>query len=143
MRGITIIVATILSTVFHFFILTLLDTIPLISQEIPPQPNLYMVDLMPLPAERPTPQKQEEATVQRTVEAKKEEVKKEAVQKEEVKREEFNFGKFSARMRSGDLILLGPSSYTTDKITLSSIFFNNPNEGGYVRLYLIICARVV
>jgi colicin import membrane protein len=81
-KGFRIIVATILSTVIHFFILTLLDTIPLISKEIP-QRNLYMVDLVPLAVEQPAPQKSEEPAVQQ----KEEEVKKEEVKKEEVKKE--------------------------------------------------------
>jgi hypothetical protein len=86
MRGFTIIVATILSTVIHFFILILLDTIPLISKEIPPQPNLYMVDLVPLAMEQPAPQKKEEPAVQQKVEeAKKEEPKRETVKEEKKK----------------------------------------------------------
>ena len=79
MKGSKIMAATIASTVIHFFILTLMDTIPLISKEIP-QRNLYMVDLVEPSVEKPTPQKVEEV--------KKEEVKKEAVKKEEVKKEE-------------------------------------------------------
>ena len=88
MRGSTkIIVATILSTVIHFFVLTLFDTIPLISKEVP-QRNLYMVDLVPLPVEQPAPQQAEKPAIQQKVEeVKKEEVKKEEV-KEEVKKEE-------------------------------------------------------
>jgi colicin import membrane protein len=87
MRGFSIMVATIVSTVFHFFILTLLDTMPLISKEIP-QRNLYMVDLIPLPAERPAPQEEEAAVPKQAAEVKKEEPKKEEVKKEEVKKEE-------------------------------------------------------
>ena len=88
MKGSTkIIVATILSTVIHFFVFTLLDTVPLISKEVP-QRNLYMVDLVPLPVEQPAPQQAEEPAVQQKVEeVKEEEVKKEEV-KEEVKKEE-------------------------------------------------------
>jgi TonB family protein len=89
MRGFTIIVATILSTVIHFFIFTLLGTIPLISKEISPQPDFYMVDLVPLAVERPAPQKEEEPAVQQKVEeVKREEIKQEEVKKEEVTREE-------------------------------------------------------
>jgi TonB family protein len=89
MRGFRIIVATILSTVIHFFIFTLLDTVPLISKEISPQPNLYMVDLVSLAEERPAPQREEKPAVQQKVEeVKKEEIKKEEVKKEEVRREE-------------------------------------------------------
>jgi TonB family protein len=87
MRGFRIIVATILSTVIHFFIFTLLDTVPLISKEISPQPNLYMVDLVSLAEERPAPQREEKPAVQPKVEeAKKEESKRETVKKEEVKK---------------------------------------------------------
>ena len=87
MKGSKIMIATILSTLIHFFVLTLLDTVPLISKEVP-QRNLYMVDLVPLPVEQPAPQQAEEPAVQQTVEeVKKEEVKKEEV-KEEVKKEE-------------------------------------------------------
>jgi TonB family protein len=88
MKNSKIIVATMLSTVIHFFILTLLDTIPLVSKEIP-QRNLYMVDLVPPEVEQPAPQKAEEPAVQQQVEeVKKEEIKKEEVKKEEVKKEE-------------------------------------------------------
>lgn len=88
MKGSTIMVATIVSTLIHFFILTLLDTVPLISKEIP-QRNLYMVDLVPLAVEQPAPQKEEAPPVPQPVEeAKKEEVKKEEEKKEEVKKEE-------------------------------------------------------
>jgi hypothetical protein len=88
-KGFRIIAATVLSTVLHFFILTLLDTIPLISKEIPPQPNLYMVDLVTLAREQPAPQEEEKPAVQQQVEkVKNEEVKKEEVKKEEVKKEE-------------------------------------------------------
>jgi colicin import membrane protein len=87
-KGFRIMVATILSTVIHFFILTLLDTIPLISKEIP-QRNLYMVDLVPAVVEQPAPKQEEKPAVQQKVDkVKKEEVKKEEVKKEEVKKEE-------------------------------------------------------
>ena len=59
MKGSKIMIATILSTLIHFFVLTLLDTVPLISKEVP-QRNLYMVDLVPLPVEQPAPQQAEE-----------------------------------------------------------------------------------
>jgi colicin import membrane protein len=89
MKGFTIITATILSTVIHFFVLALLDTIPLVPKEVPPRPNIYMVDLVPLAMEQRAPQKEEEAAVQQKVEeVKKEEIKKKEVKKEEVKKEE-------------------------------------------------------
>lgn len=87
MMSFRIIVATILSTVIHFFIFTLLDTVPLISKEIPHKENLYMVDLVSLPEERPAPQREEKPAVQQKVEeVKKEEPKQETVKKEEVKK---------------------------------------------------------
>ena len=77
MKGLTIITATILSTVIHFFVLTLLDTIPLVPKEIPPRPNIYMVDLVPLERERTAPQKKAAETVLKKKEQKEVEVKKE------------------------------------------------------------------
>jgi colicin import membrane protein len=90
-RGFTIIVATILSTVIHFFVLALLDTIPLVPKEVPARQELYMVDLVLLEPERPAPR--EEPVVQKkaaeTVQKKEEhkEVKKEEPKKEEIKKE--------------------------------------------------------
>jgi colicin import membrane protein len=87
MKGFTIIMATILSTIIHFFVLVLLDTIPLLPTEVASQPNIYMVDLVTLTTEQPA--LQEEAAVQQKVEeVKKAEVKQAVVKKEEVKKEE-------------------------------------------------------
>ena len=99
MKGFRIIMATVMSTVLHFFILTLLDTIPLISREVPLQTELYLVDLITVEPARAVPQKEREVTVEKKVEVvkkqeiKKQEVKKEAstkkvVQKEVIRKEE-------------------------------------------------------
>ncbi len=94
MKGFRIIMATVISTVLHFFILTLLDTIPLISKEVPPQMQLYMVDLITVQPARAVPQEEREVTVEKKVdEVKKQEVKKkeptkEAAKKETIKKEE-------------------------------------------------------
>lgn len=94
MKGFRIIMATVISTVLHFFILTLLDTIPLISKEVPPQTQLYMVDLITVQPARAVPQEEREVTVEKKVdEVKKQEVKKkestkEAAKKETIKKEE-------------------------------------------------------
>jgi colicin import membrane protein len=81
--GFNMIVATIFSTIIHFFVLILFDTIPLIPKEITPQADIYMVELMPVEIERSAPRKEEETAVQQKVEeAKKEEPKKETVKQE-------------------------------------------------------------
>ena len=84
--GFTIIVATICSTIIHFFVLTLLDTLPLVPKEIPARTDIFMVDLISLQVARAVPQEEREAAVQKKVEGvKKKETKKEAVAKEEKK----------------------------------------------------------
>lgn len=91
--GSTIIVATVFSTIIHFFVLTLLDTIPLVPKEVSPRAELFMVDLITLKTARAVPQ-EEEVTVEKKVEeVKKQEVKKkeatkQAAKKEAIKKEE-------------------------------------------------------
>jgi len=86
--GFTVVAATICSTIIHFFVFTLLDTIPLISKDITPRAELYMVELVPLAVERPAPQKVEEPAVQQKVEEPAVQQKAETVEKKEVKKEE-------------------------------------------------------
>lgn len=89
--GFTIIVATIFSTIIHFFVLTLLDTLPLIPKEITPRMDIFMVDLISLQVANAVPK---EVVVQKKVEevqqqeVKKEEAKKKETKKETVKTEE-------------------------------------------------------
>jgi len=52
----TIILATIFSTIIHFFALALLDTFPLIPKRITPRSHIFMVELLPL--KKATPQKE-------------------------------------------------------------------------------------
>lgn len=88
MKGFRIIIATVMSTVLHFFILTLLDTIPLISSEVPPQTELYLVDLITVEPARAVPQEERKVTVEKKVEVvKKQAVKKQASTKKEVQKE--------------------------------------------------------
>jgi len=89
--GFTIIVATIFSTIIHFFVLTLLDTLPLVPKKITPRMDIFMVDLIPLQVANAVPP---EVVVQKKVEevkqpeVKKEEAKKKETKKETVKKEE-------------------------------------------------------
>ena len=85
--GFTIIVATVFSTIIHFFVLTLLDTIPMVPKEISPRANLFMVDLITLKTARAVPQEKQAVTVEKKVEkVKKQEVKKEEPPKKEAKK---------------------------------------------------------
>ncbi|MBW2039152.1 MAG: TonB family protein [Deltaproteobacteria bacterium] len=54
----TIILATIFSTIIHFFALTLLDTFALIPRRIAPRPTIFMVNLLPLEKKGVTPKKE-------------------------------------------------------------------------------------
>ena len=86
--GFNVMVATILSTLIHFFVLTLFDTVPLFPKEIPPRANIYMVELMPVEIERSAPQEEKKAAVRKeTTEVKKAEVKQEEPKKEKTKKE--------------------------------------------------------
>lgn len=82
--GFTIIVATIFSTIIHFFVLTLLDTLPLLPKEITPRMDIFMVDLISLQVANAVPPKEETKTVQtqEAVEVKKPEEKKEPKKEE-------------------------------------------------------------
>jgi colicin import membrane protein len=92
--GFTVILATICSTIIHFFVFTLLDTIPLIPKDITPRAELFMVDLVTVETARAVPQEKREVAVQKKVktvekkEVKKEEPTQKEVKKETVKREE-------------------------------------------------------
>ena len=84
----TIIVATIFSTIIHFFVLTLLDTIPMVPKDITPRAELFMVDLISLKTARAVPQEKREVTVEKKIEkVEKQEAKKEKPPKKEVKKE--------------------------------------------------------
>ncbi|MBN1256051.1 MAG: cell envelope integrity protein TolA [Deltaproteobacteria bacterium] len=88
LSGFTIIVATIFSTIIHFFVLALFDTIPLLPKEIPLRSDIFMVDIVTIETASAVPFEEEKtAQIQEAVEAKKPEEKKE-VKKEEVKKEE-------------------------------------------------------
>jgi hypothetical protein len=55
---------------------------------------------------------------------------------------EFAFAGFELQMSMGDFVLLGPSEYQSDRITLSSLFFTVQRDKPVIRLYLIVCAGV-
>lgn len=87
--GYTIILATIFSTIIHFFVLTLLDTFDMIPKRVPPHSNLFVVDLIPVekavfsPVKREVQKREEETEI-------KEEPKKETPpeREEKVKKKE-------------------------------------------------------
>lgn len=90
LSGFTIIVATIFSTIIHFFVLALFDTIPLLPKEIPLRSDIFMVDLVTVETASAVPFEEEKTVqIQEAVEKKKpeekKEVKKEGVTREEVK----------------------------------------------------------
>ena len=59
-------------------------------------------------------------------------------------------------MGPGDLVVLGPETYTGERVTLGGLFFNRPDEVLFfnpdkktppqrrpaVRVYIIVCSRV-
>jgi colicin import membrane protein len=92
----TIILATIFSTIIHFFIMTILDTFTLIPKTIAIRPGILMVDLIPLEKKVVTPKIETKVKEKTEVkkEVKKDEKKnvKKVVKKEvkaEVKKEEI------------------------------------------------------
>jgi len=53
----------------------------------------------------------------------------------------FVFGSvgFSSKMSPGEFIVLGPKEYSTDRVTLGSLFFSRSLHKPSVRVYLILC----
>ena len=63
---------------------------------------------------------------------------------------------FACQMGPGDLVVLGPETYTGERVTLGGLFFNRPDEVLFfnpdkktppqrrpaVRVYIIVCSRV-
>ncbi|MBN1392444.1 MAG: hypothetical protein JW947_06530 [Sedimentisphaerales bacterium] len=64
---------------------------------------------------------------------------------EQAKSAEFLFTSagFSLKMSPGDFVLLGPQKYIGHQITLGSLFFSRPKPRPTVRLFLIICTRII
>jgi hypothetical protein len=53
----------------------------------------------------------------------------------------FKAVSFSAQMSPGDFLLLGPSDYADQDMTLRGIFFSSPGQSA-AQIYLIVCAGV-
>lgn len=63
----------------------------------------------------------------------------------QAKSAEINFASagFYLKMSPGDFILLGPERYIDNQITLDSLFFSRPGRIPTVRMFLVICTRIV
>jgi hypothetical protein len=55
----------------------------------------------------------------------------------------FTSAGFYLKMSPGDFILLGPDKYIGHQITLGSLLFSNPKPKPTVRMFLIICTRII
>lgn len=49
---------------------------------------------------------------------------------------------FGVRMRRGDLVFLGPNKYTSDQLTLDSLFFTSAKAKPMVRIFLLVCTSI-
>ncbi len=50
---------------------------------------------------------------------------------------------FSLKMSPGDFILLGPERYIENQITLDGLFFSRPGPIPTVRMFLLVCTRII
>jgi len=50
---------------------------------------------------------------------------------------------FNLKMSPGDFILLGPERYIDNQITLDGLFFSRPGRIPTVRMFLVVCTRIV
>jgi hypothetical protein len=50
---------------------------------------------------------------------------------------------FSLKMSPGDFVFLGPEKYIDNQITLGSLSFSRPGRKPTVRLFLLICTRII
>ncbi len=55
----------------------------------------------------------------------------------------FTSAGFHLKMSPGDFVLFGPDKYISHQITLGSLFFSRPKPKPTIRLFLIICGRVI
>jgi hypothetical protein len=64
---------------------------------------------------------------------------------ERAKSNEFLFTSagFSLKMSPGDFVLLGPEKYIDNQITLGSLFFSMPKPKPTIRIFLIVCTRII
>lgn len=50
---------------------------------------------------------------------------------------------FHLKMGPGDFVLLGPQKYIGNQITLGSLFFSRPGPKPSVRMFLLVCTRII
>ncbi len=64
---------------------------------------------------------------------------------ERAKSNEFLFTSagFGLKMSPGDFVLLGPEKYIDNQITLGSLFFSMPKPKPTIRMFLLICTRII
>lgn len=64
---------------------------------------------------------------------------------EHAKSNEFLFTSagFSLKMGPGDFVLLGPEKYIGHQISLGSLFFSRPKPKPTVRMFLLVCTRII
>lgn len=55
----------------------------------------------------------------------------------------FTSAGFRLKMSPGDFVLLGPEKYIEHQITLGSLFFSMPKPKPTVRMFLLICTRII
>lgn len=55
----------------------------------------------------------------------------------------FTSAGFHLKMSPGDFVLLGPEKYIGHQITLGSLFFSKPKPNPTIRMFLIICIRII
>jgi hypothetical protein len=55
----------------------------------------------------------------------------------------FTSAGFHLKMSPGDFVLLGPEKYLGHQITLGSLFFSRPKPEPTIRMFLIICIRII
>ncbi len=55
----------------------------------------------------------------------------------------FTSAGFGLKMSPGDFVLLGPEKYIDHQITLGSLFFSRPGRRPTVRMFLLVCTRII
>jgi hypothetical protein len=55
----------------------------------------------------------------------------------------FTSAGFYLKMSPGDFVLLGPDKYIGHQITLGSLFFSKPKPKPTVRMFLLVCTRII
>lgn len=54
----------------------------------------------------------------------------------------FDAAGFRLKMSPGNFVFLGPEKYSSDQITLGSLFFSRPGPRPVVRTFLFVCTRI-